>query len=70
VHGVNDFREKELNTVELLAPEVSFFKIAIEKLNRYKSPLIDQIIAKLIQVGGNTLCSEIIILIISTWNKE
>jgi hypothetical protein len=42
----------------------------IEKLKRYKSPGTDQILAEMIQTGGNTVHSEIHKLINSTWNKE
>jgi hypothetical protein len=69
VHGVNDVRQTKIHTAEPLVPEPSFseVEIAIEMLERYKSPGIDQIPAELIQAGGNTLCSEIHKLI---WNKE
>jgi hypothetical protein len=39
-------------------------------LKSYKSPGIDQILAELIQAGGETLWSEIHKLINSIWNKE
>jgi hypothetical protein len=39
-------------------------------MKRYKSPNTDQILTKLIQAGGNILCSEIHKLINSVWNKE
>jgi hypothetical protein len=39
-------------------------------LKRYKSSCIDQILAELIQAGGNTLCSEIHKLFHCVWNKE
>ena len=53
-------------------PELSAFEVemAIEKLTRYKSPGIDQILAELLKAGGRTICSEIHKLIISIWNKE
>jgi hypothetical protein len=53
-------------------PEPSLFEveIAIGKLKSYKSPGTDNILAKLIKVGGETLCSEIHRLICSIWNKE
>jgi hypothetical protein len=44
--------------------------IAIRKLKSYKYLGTDQILAKLIKAGGETLCSEIHILICSIWNKE
>jgi hypothetical protein len=54
VHGVNDVRQTEIHTAELLVPESSSseVEIAIEKLRRYKSPGIDLIPAELIQAGG------------------
>jgi hypothetical protein len=72
VHGVNDIRQTEIYTAEPLVPEPRSFEveIAIEKLKRNKSPRIDQILAELIQAGGNTLCSEIHKLIDCIWNKE
>jgi hypothetical protein len=65
IRGVNDVRQTEIHTAEPLVPEPSSseVEIDIEKLKRYKSPGIDQIPAKLIQAGGNTLSSEIHILI-------
>jgi hypothetical protein len=39
-------------------------------LKRYKSPGSNQISAKLIQEGGEILCSEIHKVINSMWNKE
>jgi hypothetical protein len=39
-------------------------------LKSYKSPGTDQIPAKLIKAGGETLSSEIHKLIYSVWNKE
>jgi hypothetical protein len=57
---------------EPLVPEPSLVKveIAIGKLKSYKSPGTDQILAKLIKAGGETLNSEIHRLICSIWNKE
>jgi len=53
-------------------PEPSAFDLgmAIEKLNRHRSPGTDQIQAELIKAGGRTICSEIHKLINSIWNKE
>jgi hypothetical protein len=60
-----------MHTAEILVPESSSeVEITIEKLKRYKSPGINQILAELIQVGGSTLHSEIHKLINSIWNKE
>jgi hypothetical protein len=68
----NDVRQTEMHTAEPLVPEYSSFEvgIAIENLERYKSPYIYQIMTELIHVGGNTLRSEIHIFVISVWNKE
>jgi len=72
VHGINDVRLTEIHTAEPLVPEPSAFEteLAIEKLESYKSPSIDQIPAYLMKAGGRTICHEIHKLIISIWNKE
>jgi hypothetical protein len=44
--------------------------ISIAKLKKYKSPSSDQILAELIQAGGEIFLSEIHKLINSVWNKE
>jgi hypothetical protein len=71
VHGVNDVRQAEIRTAELLVPEpsVSEIELAIEKLKSHKSPGIDQIPSELIKAGGRTIGCEIHKLIISIWNK-
>jgi hypothetical protein len=51
-------------------PSLVEVEIAIGKLKRYKSPGTDQIPAKLIKAGGETLYSEIHRLICCIWNKE
>jgi hypothetical protein len=50
----------EGNTAEPVVPECSPLEVevVIEKLNRYKSPGIDQILAELIQARGETLHSQ------------
>jgi hypothetical protein len=72
VDGVNDVRQAEIHTAELLVPEpsVSEIELAIEKLKSHKSPGIPQIPAELIKAGGRTISCEIHKLIISIWNKE
>jgi hypothetical protein len=62
----------DIHTAEPLVPEPSLVEveIAIGKLNSYKSPGTDQIPAKLIKAGGETLYSEIRRLICCIWNKE
>jgi hypothetical protein len=64
--------QKDIHTAEPLVPEPSLVEveITIGKLKSYKSPGIDQIPAKLIKAGGETLCSEIHKLICSIWNEE
>jgi hypothetical protein len=59
-------------TSEPFVPEPSPFKfeIVIEKLKRYKSPSIYQILAQLIQVGSNVLRVEIHKCVHSICNKE
>jgi hypothetical protein len=61
VHRVSDIRQREIHTAEPLVPDPSLFEfeIVIAKLKRFKSPGSDQIIAELIQAGGEILRSEI-----------
>jgi hypothetical protein len=72
VHAVNDVRQMDINTAEPLVPEHSLVEveIAIGKFKRYESPGTDQILAKLIKAGGETLYFKIHGLICSIWNKE
>jgi hypothetical protein len=72
VHGVHTVRQKDIHTAEPLVPEPSLVEveIAIGKLKSYKSPGTDQIPAKLIKAGSETLGSEIHRLICCIWNKE
>jgi hypothetical protein len=72
VHGVKDVSQTEIQTAEPLVPEPSDpeVEMAIEKLQRHKSPGIDQIPAEPIKAGGRTIRSEIHKLINSIWNKE
>ena len=68
---LNDVRQTEIHTAELVVPELSAFEfeMAIEKLKGHKSPGIDQIRADLIKAGGRKICREIHKLIVSIWNK-
>jgi hypothetical protein len=52
-HGVHDVRQMDIHMAEPLVPEPSLVKveIAIAKLKSYKSPVTDQIPAKLIIQG-------------------
>jgi hypothetical protein len=72
VHRVSDVRQTEIHTAEPLVPDPSPFEIeiAMAKLKRYKSPHSNQILAELIQGGGEILCSKIHKLINSIWNTK
>jgi hypothetical protein len=72
VHRVNDVRQIEIHTVDPLVPEPSpsEIEIAIAKFKKYKSPGIDQISAKVIQAGGETLRYGSYKFINSIWNNE
>jgi hypothetical protein len=72
VHGVHDVRQVDIHTAEPLVPAPSLVEveIAIGKLKSHKSPGTEQIPAKLIKAGGETLYSEIHRLICCIWNKE
>jgi hypothetical protein len=73
VHGVHDIRQRDIHTAEPLVPEHSLVEVKFTtgKLKSYKFPGTDQILAELIQAGGEILlCSEIHKLICSIWNKE
>jgi hypothetical protein len=59
VHNVSDVRQIEIHSAEPLVPGHTHLEveIAIAKLKKYKSPSSDQILAELIQAGGETLVS-------------
>jgi hypothetical protein len=61
VHNVSDVRQIEVHMAEPLVPGPSCLEveIAIAKLKKYKSPGSDQILAELIQAGGEILLSAI-----------
>jgi hypothetical protein len=61
-----------MHTAESLLPKPSSFKVEIttEKLKIHKSPSTDEILAEMVQAGGNTVHSEIHKLINSIYNKE
>jgi hypothetical protein len=71
-HGVHDVKQMDIHMAEPSVPEPNLVDVetAIQKLRNYKSPGTDQILAKMIKAGGETLCSEIHRLICSIWNKE
>jgi hypothetical protein len=72
VHNVSDVRQIEVHTAEPLVPGPSHLEVetAFPKLEKYKSPGSDQILAELIQAGGKTLLSAIHKLVNCIWNKE
>jgi hypothetical protein len=72
VHRVSDVRQREIHTAEPLVPDPSPLEveITIAKLKKYKLPGTYEILAELIQAGGETLQSEIHKLINSIWSKE
>jgi hypothetical protein len=55
VHNVSDVRQVEVHTAELLVPGRSHLEveIAIAKLEKYKLPDNDQILAELTQAGDD-----------------
>jgi hypothetical protein len=61
IYRFSDGRQIEIHTAETLVPDPCTFKfeIAIAKLKTYKSPGNDQILAELIQAGGEILCPKI-----------
>jgi len=67
VQGVSNVRQTETHTAEPFVPEPSAFEVemAIEMLKGHKSPGTDQIPAKLINIGGRTIHSELHKLITS-----
>jgi hypothetical protein len=73
VHGVQNVRLIDIHTGDPLVPEPSFVEVEIAtgNLKRYNKFLsTDQILAKLIKAGGETLRPEIHKIIHSIWNKE
>jgi hypothetical protein len=61
LHGAGSVRQTEMPTAVpfVTEPSASEVEVAIVKLERYKSPGVDQIPAELIQAGVETLHSEI-----------
>jgi hypothetical protein len=61
IHSVGGVRQTEMHTAKPFLPEpsASEVEVAVGKLKRYKSQGVEQILAKLIQVGGEILHSEI-----------
>jgi hypothetical protein len=72
VHRVNNVRKIEIHTAELLVPDPSPFDVekAIARSENYKLRGSNQIMAELIQAGGEKLWSVIHKLINSIWSKE
>jgi hypothetical protein len=61
IYGAGGVRQTEMHIAKPFVPEPSTSEVEADggKLNRYKSPGVDQIPAELIQAGGETLRSEI-----------
>jgi hypothetical protein len=61
VHNVSDVRQIEVHTAGQLIPDSSRLEVEIDiaKLKTYKSPGSEQILAELIQAGGEILLSAI-----------
>jgi hypothetical protein len=57
VHNVSDVRQIKVHTAKPLAPGPSHLEveITIEELKKYNSPGSDEILAELIQAGGEIL---------------
>jgi len=72
IHVVNDVRQTEIHTAEPFVSEPSAFEfeLAIENLNRHKSPGTGQIPVEMNKESSKTIRSEIHPLIFSIWNKE
>jgi hypothetical protein len=61
VYSIGDDRQIEIHTAQPLVPDPTPFEaeITIVKFKNYKSPSSDQIVAELIQAGGEILLSTI-----------
>ena len=72
VNGVNDVRQTEIHTAELIVRETCAIEVekALEKLKRHKSSGIDQIPAEMIKTRGRTIHCEIHKFINCIWNKK
>jgi hypothetical protein len=72
IHVVNDVRQTEIHTAELLVPEPIAIEVelAIEEMKSHKSPGTDQIPAELIKAGSRTIRCEMHTHFISIWKKE
>jgi len=72
VRGINDVRQTEIHTAELLMfePNAFEFELDIEKPKSHKSPGTDQIPEELIKTGGRAIRYDINKIVISVWNKE
>jgi hypothetical protein len=72
VHKISDVRQTEIHIAEIIVPGPSHLEAetVMAKLKKYKFPGSDNIPAKLIQAGGETLVSVIHKFINSIWNTE
>jgi len=56
VHWVNDDKQTEVHTAELVPePSVFEFELATEELKHHKSSGIDQIPSEMLKAGGRTI---------------
>jgi hypothetical protein len=69
---VSDVRQKEVHATEPLVPGPSRHEVEIDitNLKKYKWPGSDEIMAELIQAGGEILLSAIHKHINSVWDKK
>jgi hypothetical protein len=72
VHNVSEVGQIDIHKSKPLVPGPSHLEVdnATAKLKKYKSPGSGQILAELIQAGGETLVSVIHKLTSSIWNKD
>ena len=71
VHGIKDVGQTEIHTVEPLVPDpsASEVELAIDKVERHKSPSVDQIPGELIKVGDRSMCLEIHKITTTIWKE-
>jgi hypothetical protein len=72
LHGVNDIRQREIHTAELLVPEPNAreFEMDIGMIKKTQTPGFEHILAELFKAWGRTICSDIDKHSNSIWNKK
>jgi hypothetical protein len=72
VHMDSDIGKIVIYTVQSLVPETRLLEVntVTAKLETYKFPGVDNILAELIQTRNETFHSQILKLVDSIWNKE